>query len=180
MQPITRYRKDNRAKRVRESHKVVLMNNTEIERKFLVVGDAFLTQAVRHYDMEQGYLCKAPERTVRVRIRDTRAFLTIKSTQNSTTLAHFEWEKEIDVQDARQLLALCLPTPIHKTRYIVPATDAEGQPTGLKWEIDVFHGTREGLRIAEIELPSEDTVFNKPEFVGTEVTDNPAYYNANL
>lgn len=156
------------------------MKNTEIERKFLVVGDSFLTQAARHYEIEQGYLCKDPERTIRIRIRDARAFLTIKSTEDSATLARFEWEKEIDVQDARQLLALCLPSPIRKTRYIVPATGPEGEDAGLKWEIDVFHGAHEGLRIAEIELPAADTPFAKPDFAGDEVTGNPAYYNSNL
>ena len=110
-----------------------------------------------------------------MRIRDTRAFLTIKSTENSQTLERFEWEKEIDVQDARQLLRLCLPGVISKTRYIVPADEA-----ALKWEVDVFHGSHEGLRIAELELPAADTPFRKPDFVGEEVTGNPAYYNANL
>ena len=99
------------------------MKNTEIERKFLVVSDSFLTQATRQYEIEQGYLSKEPTRTIRVRIRDTRAFLTIKSTENSQTLERFEWEKEIDVQDARQLLRLCLPGVISKTRYIVPVEE---------------------------------------------------------
>ena len=151
------------------------MKNTEIERKFLVVSDSFLTQATRQYEIEQGYLSKEPARTIRVRIRDTRAFLTIKSTENSQTLERFEWEKEIDVQEARQLLRLCLPGVISKTRYIVPV---EG--TDLKWEVDVFHGSHEGLRIAELELPAADTPLRKPDFVGEEVTGNPAYYNANL
>ena len=154
---------------------VVLMKNTEIERKFLVVSDSFVSRATRQYEIEQGYLSKEPARTIRVRIRDTRAFLTIKSTENSQTLERFEWEKEIDVQDARQLLALCLPGVISKTRYIVPADEAD-----LKWEVDVFHGSHEGLRIAELELPAADTPFRKPDFVGEEVTGNPAYYNANL
>ena len=151
------------------------MKNTEIERKFLVVSDSFLTQATRQYEIEQGYLSKEPTRTIRVRIRDTRAFLTIKSTENRKTLERFEWEKEIDVQDARQLLRLCLPGVINKTRYIVPV-----ERTDLKWEVDVFHGSHEGLRIAELELPSADTPFQKPDFVGEEVTGNLAYYNANL
>ena len=151
------------------------MKNTEIERKFLVVGDSFVSRATRQYEIEQGYLSKEPTRTIRVRIRDTRAFLTIKSTENSQTLERFEWEKEIDVQDARQLLRLCLPGVISKTRYIVPSDEAD-----LKWEVDVFHGSHEGLRIAELELPATDTPFRKPDFVGEEVTGNPAYYNANL
>lgn len=150
------------------------MQNTEIERKFLVVNDDFRTQATKQYDIVQGYLCKDKDRTIRVRIRDGRAFLTIKSGSNKTGIARFEWEKEIDVADAKELLELCLPGRIEKTRYIIPAGN------GLKWEVDVFHGRLEGLRLAELELPTEDYAYTKADFVGEEVTGEARYYNANM
>ena len=150
------------------------MQNTEIERKFLVTNTSYRTQATERYSIVQGYLCKDRERTIRVRIRDARAFLTIKSSSNQTGIVRFEWEKEIDPADARQLLDLCLPGVIEKTRYIVPAGN------NLKWEIDEFHGRLEGLTLAELELESEDQPYTKAAFVGEEVTGNPRYYNANM
>ena len=145
------------------------MKNTEIERKFLVLSDAFIAQAERHYEIEQGYLCKDPEKTIRIRIRDTRAFLTIKSSVLREGIAKFEWEKEIDLADARELMQICLPRPILKTRYIVG-----------RWEIDVFHGHKEGLVLAEIELRDEQETFERPSWLGQEVTGQPEYYNANM
>lgn len=150
------------------------MQNTEIERKFLVTNSTYRTLATCRYEIVQGYLCKDKERTIRVRIRDARAFFTIKSSNQQTGIAHFEWEKEIDVADARQLLDLCLPGVIEKTRYIVPAEN------GLKWEIDEFHGRLDGLTLAELELESENQPYEKAAFVGEEVTDDPRYYNANM
>ena len=103
--------------------------NTEIERKFLVKSDAFLAQATHHYEIEQGYLCKEAGKTIRVRIRDTRAFLTIKSGKLRAGLAKFEFEHEIALDEAKELMQLCLPNPIIKTRYIIPISGER------KWEV---------------------------------------------
>ena len=155
------------------------MQNTEIERKFLVTSDAFLSQATRHYQIEQGYLCKEPSKTIRVRIRDAQAFLTIKSGKMREGIAKFEWEREIDLADARELMNLCLPGAISKTRYIIPAAPFEGQKRC--WEVDVFHsGTMSGKALAEIELGSENEPFLRPYWLGDEVTGLPQYYNANM
>lgn len=155
------------------------MQNTEIERKFLVTSDAFLSQATRHYQIEQGYLCKEPSKTIRVRIRDAQAFITIKSGKMREGIAKFEWEREIDLADARELMNLCLPGAISKTRYIIPAAPFEGQERC--WEVDVFHsGTMSGKALAEIELGSENEPFLRPDWLGDEVTGLPQYYNANM
>lgn len=155
------------------------MQNTEIERKFMVTSDAFLSQATRHYQIEQGYLCKEPSKTIRVRIRDAQAFLTIKSGKMREGIAKFEWEREIDLADARELMNLCLPGAISKTRYIIPAAPFEGQERC--WEVDVFHsGTMSGKALAEIELGSENEPFLRPDWLGDEVTGLPQYYNANM
>ena len=150
------------------------MNNTEIERKFLVRSDAFMAQATTHYEIMQGYLCKEPGKTIRVRIRDTRAFLTIKSSRLREGLAKFEWEREIDLADARELMQICLPGAISKTRYIIPTSNDR------KWEVDVFHGRLDGLVLAELELGDEHETFDRPAWLGKEVTGEPQYYNANM
>ncbi len=150
------------------------MNNTEIERKFLVRSDAFMAQATTHYEIMQGYLCKEPGKTIRVRIRDTRAFLTIKSSRLREGLAKFEWEREIDLADAQEMMQLCLPGAISKTRYIIPTNNDR------KWEVDVFHGRLDGLVLAELELGDEHETFDRPEWLGEEVTGQPQYYNANM
>ena len=155
-----------------------MAKNTEIERKFLVKSDAFMAQAMKSYEIVQGYLCKDPEKTVRVRIRDTRAFLTIKSSILRNGLAKFEWERELDLADAMELIKICLPNPIIKTRYIVPAPPYEGQERC--WEVDVFHGHKTGLVMAEIELGDEHEPVSYPEWLGEEVTGRPEYYNANM
>ena len=147
----------------------------EIERKFLVTSEEYKSQAVKHYEIVQGYLCREQGKTIRVRIRDNKAFLTIKSSRLYEGIARFEWEKEIDVADAKQLLQLALPGLIEKTRWIVPAVGSQ-----LVWEVDEFHGRHAGLVIAEIELEDENQAFDKPAFVGKEVTGDPRYYNANL
>ena len=148
--------------------------NTEIERKFLVVSEAFKTASTSRMEIQQGYLCKDPDKTIRVRIRDAQAFLTIKSGKLRAGLAKFEWEREIDLADAQELMKICLPGAIEKTRYIIPCAN------GRKWEVDVFHGRLAGRVLAEIELGSEDEVFVRPEWVGAEVTGQPQYYNANM
>ena len=166
-----------------------MAKNTEIERKFLVKSDAFIAQATTSYEIMQGYLCKDPEKTIRVRIRDARAFLTIKSSLLRDGIAKFEWEKEIDLSDAKELMKICLPGAICKTRYIIKVngqrTKDNGQRTkdkgdSLKWEVDVFHGRLEGRVLAEIELSDEDEAFERPDWLGEEVTGQPQYYNANM
>ena len=149
--------------------------NTEIERKFLVKSDAFKAQATHQYEIQQGYLCKEAGKTIRVRIRDARALLTIKSGKLREGLAKFEWEKEIDLADAQELMHLCLPGAISKTRYIIPCKNSD-----RCWEVDVFHGRLEGRVLAEIELGDENEVVERPEWLGDEVTGLPQYYNANM
>ena len=148
------------------------MKNTEIERKFLVRSMDFIALSTEHHQIEQGYLSKSP--TIRVRIRDDQAFMTIKSSKLREGIAKFEWEKEIDVADAQELMQLCLPGVISKTRYIIPC------PNGRKWEVDVFHGRLEGRVLAELELGDENEAFDRPEWLGEEVTGMPQYYNANM
>ena len=152
--------------------------NTEIERKFLVTSDDFIAQACSRSEIWQGYLCKEPGKTIRVRIRDEKAFLTIKSSLLRQGLAKFEWEKEIEPSDAKEMMKLCLPGAISKTRYIIPAPPYEGATRC--WEVDVFHGRLEGRILAEIELGDENEPFVRPDWLGEEVTGLPQYYNANM
>ena len=147
----------------------------EIERKYLVTSDCYKEMAVARYHIRQGYISREKTGTVRVRITDDKAYLTIKGKPAAGHLARYEWEKEIDVHDAEELMKLCQGTIIDKTRWIVPATEE-----GLKWEVDEFHGKHEGLVVAEIELEREDQSFEKPDFIGDEVTHDPRYYNANM
>lgn len=147
----------------------------EIERKYLVTSDCYKEMAVARYHIIQGYISREKTGTVRVRITDDKAYLTIKGKPAAGHLARYEWEKEIDVYDAEELMKLCQGTIIDKTRWIVPAAEA-----GLKWEVDEFHGKHEGLVVAEIELEREDQSFEKPDFIGDEVTHDPRYYNANM
>lgn len=146
----------------------------EIERKFLVTDPGFKTAATSCREISQGYLCTDPDTTVRVRISGPQAWLTVKSRNHGA--ARGEWEYEIPADDAREMIAECCGGRVlEKTRYIVPAAEK-----GLKWEIDVFHGRHEGLIVAEIELPSEDTPFSLPAFIGKEVTGDVRYYNSVL
>lgn len=163
------------------------MNNIEIERKFFVLNDDYKQLAVSKYSIIQGYICKEPERTVRVRIKTSEdgsgtAFLTIKSKPNKMGFSRFEWEKEIDVADAKQLIDMCLPGVIEKTRWFIPASLPHNliASSPLTWEVDEFHGRLTGLVIAELELESEEQAFEKPNFIGKEVTGDPRYYNANM
>lgn len=163
------------------------MKNIEIERKFLVNNDSYKQLANNHFTITQGYISKDPDRTVRVRIKTSpdgagKAFLTIKSKPNELGFSRFEWEKEMDVNDAQMLINLCLPGVIEKTRWLIPATSTNNHITSspLIWEVDEFHGRLEGLVIAELELENEQQTFDKPSFVGEEVTGNPQYYNANM
>jgi adenylate cyclase len=145
----------------------------EIERKFLVTGD-YKKHAVKSYKISQGFLSIVPERTVRIRIRDKQGFITIKGIGNASGTTRFEWEKEIPVNEAENLLLLCEPTIIEKTRYIIPANN------NLFFEVDEFLAENKGLLIAEIELPHENTEFTKPNWLGEEVTGQLKYYNATL
>ena len=157
--------------------------NTEIERKFLVKDDSYKALSIRHYEIRQGYLSKEHGRTIRIRIRDNEAFITIKGPSINNGLSRFEWEKAIDVEDAKALLKLALPGEIVKTRWIIPCKGERLEVKGereLFWEVDEFHGRLNGMIIAEIELDDEKQRFIKPDFIGDEVTGNPRYYNSNL
>ena len=147
----------------------------EIERKYLVTSDSYKQMAVARYHICQGYISREKTGTVRIRITDDKAYLTIKGKPAAGHFARYEWEKEIDVQEAKELMQLCQGTIIDKTRWIIPA-----QEEGLKWEVDEFHGKHEGLTLAEIELTSEEQEVEKPDFVGEDVTSDPRYYNANM
>ena len=146
----------------------------EIERKFLVKGD-YKPEAFKAFRITQGYLSVAPGKTVRVRLRDEQGFITIKGPSYANGTTRFEWEKEIPADEARSLLELAKPGLIDKTRYLVKNTD--GRHT---WEVDEFHGLNEGLTVAEIELASEDESFDKPEWLGEEVTGDRRYHNSML
>lgn len=145
----------------------------EIEKKFLVIGD-FKSKAAKSIQITQGYLSSLPERTVRVRTWNDKAFLTIKGKPNATGMSRYEWEKEISKDEAIELLKICEPGAIRKTRYLVPT------PENLTFEVDEFYDENEGLVMAEIELPREDFPFQKPEWLGKEVTNDSRYYNSYL
>ena len=147
----------------------------EIERKYLVTSDCYKEMAVARYRIRQGYISREKTGTVRVRITNDKAYLTIKGKPVAGHFARYEWEKEIDVKEAEELMKLCQGTIIDKTRWIVPAMEE-----GLKWEVDEFHGKHEGLVVAEIELASEEQIVALPAFIGKDVTDDPQYYNANM
>lgn len=145
---------------------------TEIERKFLVKGD-FLSHVYNAQRIVQGYICSQPGRTVRVRIRGEEGFLTIKGASDEKGLSRYEFEQKIPLADAEVLLTLCEPGVIDKVRHLVKADM-------YTWEIDVFHGENEGLILAEIELSSEDEPFEKPDWLGEEVSGDRRYYNSML
>ncbi len=146
----------------------------EVERKFLVKGD-FRNEAFKAIHITQGYLSRVPERVVRIRIKDQQGYITVKGKNNASGATRFEWEKEISLDEARRLLELCEPGLVDKTRYLINNTD--GKHT---WEVDVYHGNKEGIIIAEIELGNENEPFDKPEWLGKEVTGDQRYYNSNL
>ncbi len=144
----------------------------EIERKFIVDGE-FKTLAKSKSHIQQGYFDTAPGRTVRVRIRDDKAYLTIKGPSNKEGLSRYEFETEVSSEDGVQLLNLCGPGRIDKTRWLVDFA-------GHTFEVDEFHGDNEGLIMAEVELASEDEPFEKPDFIGKEVTGDRRFYNSHL
>ena len=144
----------------------------EIERKFLVKGD-FKNFAKKETRITQGYLSSVPERTVRVRIKGEKGFITIKGIGNESGASRYEWEKEIPTNEVKELLSICEPGIIDKTRFLVEA----GEHT---YEVDEFYGENEGLTVAEVELSSEEEKFDKPEWLGEEVTGDVKYYNSML
>lgn len=145
----------------------------EIERKFLVKSDDFKNQAFAQNKIAQGYLSSVPERTVRVRIKGKKGFITIKGLSQGNGMSRFEWENEIPVDEATELLKLCEKGKIEKTRYEIKSGNHV-------YEVDEFYGDNEGLVMAEIELNSEEEAFEKPEWLGEEVTNDERYYNAYL
>ncbi len=144
----------------------------EIERKFLVKGE-FKELATKATRITQGYLSSVPERTVRVRVKGEKGFITIKGIGSDSGASRFEWEKEIPVAEVNDLLKICEPGVIDKTRYLVPVGDHT-------YEVDEFYGDNEGLTVAEVELGAEDEAFVKPEWLGEEVTGDVRYYNSML
>lgn len=144
----------------------------EIERKFLVNGE-FKSQAYAQSRIVQGYISSARGRTVRVRIRDGKGYLTIKGASNEAGTSRYEWEKEITLGEARELMKLCESGVIDKTRYLIKSGEHV-------FEVDEFYGENEGLVMAEVELKAEDEPFKKPDFIGKEVTGDIRYYNSHL
>ena len=145
----------------------------EIERKFLVTSQDFKKEAFKNTKIEQGFLNTHKDRTVRVRLIGNQGFITVKGLSSDNGLSRFEWEKEISKEDAKALLKLCEAGRIDKTRYEVEFKEHI-------FEVDVFHGENEGLIIAEVELKKENESFNKPKWIGEEVTGNIKYYNSQL
>lgn len=145
----------------------------EIERKFLVKGTSYRDEAFAQSRIVQGYICSARGRTVRVRIRDTKGYLTIKGPSDAAGMSRYEWEKEIPLSEAEELMKLCEPGAVDKTRYLVRS----GKHV---FEVDEFYGDNEGLVMAEVELAAEDEAFVAPAFIGQEVTGDVRYYNSFL
>lgn len=144
----------------------------EIERKFLVKGE-YKSKAFNSFRIKQGYLSVSGVNVIRVRIKGDKAFITVKSSFTEGKLKRHEWEYEIPVIDAEEMLELCDAEVIDKTRYLIKA----GKHI---YEVDEFYGDNDGLLIAEVELQDEDEIFEKPEWLGEEVTGNVRYYNSFL
>lgn len=142
----------------------------EIEHKYLVKNDGYVAMSVAEHHIRQGYLSRVPERTVRVRTYDNKGYITVKGKNMGDT--RFEFEYEVPLCDAEEMLSLCEPPIINKVRYIVPYA-------GFTWEVDKFESNT-GLVTAEIELPDSNTKYSLPPFVGDNVTGNPIYCNSNL
>ena len=145
----------------------------EIERKFLVKSTAYRDMSSSKTTMVQGFLNTDPNRTVRIRIHGEIGFITVKGKSNEAGTTRFEWEDKLNVSDAKELLQLCEPGIIEKTRY-------EVRMNHHVFEIDEFHGDNEGLTLAEIELREENEAFPRPAWLGKEVTGDLRYYNSNL
>lgn len=146
--------------------------NIEIERKFLVKDQSFKQMATSHSHIQQGYM-DVRGATVRVRLRDDKAFLTIKGKSNDGGVSRYEFEREIPMDDAEELLLLCMAGRVDKTRWLVPYG-------GRTFEVDEFHGENDGLIIAELELEARDAEYERPPFLDTEVTGDRHFYNKYL
>ncbi len=145
----------------------------EIERKFLIISDAFKHESYEKIHIKQGFLNAHKERAVRIRIANTKAFITVKGKSNRAGTSRYEWEKEITLKDAEELLLLCEKTIIEKTRYLV-------KNNIHVFEVDEFLGVNKGLVVAEVELSNENQKYTKPSWLGQEVTGQIKYYNSNL
>lgn len=145
----------------------------EIERKFLVKNDDFKKESFKESKIVQGFLSTVPERTVRIRIKGDKGFITVKGIGNESGTSRYEWEREISVEDATDLLKISEPEVIDKTRFNIKSD-------GHTFEVDEFHGDNKGLFVAEIELSSEDENFKKPRWLDKEVTGEVKYYNSIL
>ena len=145
----------------------------EIERKFLVKSDDYKKEAARSIRITQGFLNTHPERTVRVRVKGDRGYLTVKGISNASGTSRFEWEREIPVAEAQSLMPLCEKGIIDKTRYEVTVGNH-------LFEVDEFYGDNEGLILAEVELSKEEESYESPSWLGEEVTGAPQYYNSQL
>ena len=145
----------------------------EIERKFLVLTDRYKNESFKQTRITQGYLSSVPERTVRVRVKGDKAYITIKGKANDSGISRYEWEKQILMEEAFELLKLCEPGVIDKIRYEVKSDKH-------LFEIDEFQGENAGLTVAEIELSFENEEFQKPAWLGKEVTGDARYYNSSL
>jgi len=143
----------------------------ETERKFLVRDNSFKSAAFKTSRIVQGYLCSHAERTVRIRIKDDEGYITVKSASDEQGWSRYEFERQIPLEDAEEMMKLCLPGRIDKVRHYINVG-------GHIWEVDVFHGSNEGLVIAEIELDSVDEEFELPAWIGREVSGDVRYYNA--
>lgn len=144
----------------------------EIERKFLVKGD-FMPDVISSSRIVQGYLASSPTASVRIRIYGEKGYMTVKGRMSESGMSRFEWEKEIPADEALLLLRLCAGGVIDKVRHIVPFA-------GHNFEVDVFGGANDGLVLAEVELSSEDEAFEKPSWLGQEVTGDMRYHNSML
>lgn len=156
------------------TYSVSSINNIEIERKFLVKDDSYKRLATGQVRIQQGYLCLNPNCSVRVRRWNDQGFLTIKSKAEKNGFSRYEFEKEITVQEVNELLQLALPGRVDKVRWLVPMKE------GLTCEVDEFLGENDGLVMAEVELPDEQMEFERPAFLGEEVTMDRRYYNSYL
>ena len=145
----------------------------EIERKFLVTSDNFKKESFKKLRISQGFLNTHKERTVRIRIKENKGFITVKGISSEDGLSRFEWEKEIPKDEAIELLGLCEKGVIDKTRYDIKVGSHI-------FEVDEFFGDNEGLVVAEVELKSTDEKFEKPDWLGQEVTGQAEYYNSQL
>lgn len=149
------------------------MSQLEIERKFLVKNQDFIRQSFQNQRMTQGFLSTVPERTVRIRSIGQKGYITVKGIGNKSGTTRFEWEKEIQLEEANSLLELCEPVVIDKTRYYC-------KQGAHVFEVDVFHGRNDGLIVAEIELKEENETFESPDWLGEEITGLNKYYNSSL